>query len=367
MSTAVRLETLRKVFQARGGGTVTAVDGVSLEARDGTLVTLLGPSGCGKTTVLRMIAGFETPTAGEIFIGQERITTVPPNKRRTSMVFQSYGLFPHMTVFDNVGYGLRIRRVPGAEIRTRVLSMLELVGLAGTQARLPSQLSGGQQQRVALARALITEPRVLLFDEPLSNLDAKLRVQVRQEIRRLQQRLRITSIYVTHDQDEAMTLSDQIVVMHQGRIEQAGSPEEIYARPRTRFVADFIGRANFLAGRVRAVEDGRAEVEIPLGRVRVTAGGFRTGDPVWLLLRPEAIGLTAPETGRWHGQVATTTYLGSEVFYEIAVGPQTLLAKVGHPQGSSRRASGEPVGVTFEDTSLHLVPREHAPSDPPPA
>ncbi|MBI4841682.1 MAG: ABC transporter ATP-binding protein, partial [candidate division NC10 bacterium] len=208
MSNAVRLERLCKVFEGRGGtGSVVAVDDVSLEVKDGSLVTLLGPSGCGKTTVLRMIAGFEAPTEGEVFIGDERITALPANKRRTSMVFQSYGLFPHMTVFDNVGYGLRIRKVPAPEIRARALSMLELVGLAGTEARLPSQLSGGQQQRVALARALITEPRVLLFDEPLSNLDAKLRVQMRLEIRRLQQRLQITSVYVTHDQDEAMTLS----------------------------------------------------------------------------------------------------------------------------------------------------------------
>ncbi|MEK7204734.1 MAG: ABC transporter ATP-binding protein, partial [candidate division NC10 bacterium] len=195
MANAVRVDRLRKVFEGRGGGgPVVAVDGVSLEVKDGSLVTLLGPSGCGKTTVLRMIAGFETPTAGDVFVGDERITDIPPNKRRISMVFQTYGLFPHMTVFNNVGYGLRIRRVAAAEIRTRVLTMLELVGLAGTEGRLPSQLSGGQQQRVALARALITEPRVLLFDEPLSNLDAKLRVQMRLEIRRLQQRLQITSV-----------------------------------------------------------------------------------------------------------------------------------------------------------------------------
>ncbi|HSB68662.1 MAG TPA: ABC transporter ATP-binding protein [Candidatus Methylomirabilis sp.] len=360
MNTAVRIEKLRKVFEGRGGGQVVAVDGVSLEVKDGSLVTLLGPSGCGKTTVLRMIAGFETPTEGEVFIGEERITTLPANKRRTSMVFQTYGLFPHMTVFDNVGYGLRVRRVPASEIRTRVLSMLELVGLAGTEGRLPSQLSGGQQQRVALARALITEPRVLLFDEPLSNLDAKLRVQVRLEIRRLQQRLQITSIYVTHDQDEAMTLSDQIVIMHQGRIEQVGTPQEIYARPRTRFVADFIGRGNFLAGSVWAVNDARTEVEMPLGRFRVRAEGFRTGDPVWLLLRPEAIGLTFPGAGRWDGQVSTATYLGSEVFYEVAVGQQVILVKVGHPQGTPPLASGAPVGVTFDESSLHLVPREAA-------
>ena len=361
MSNAVRLEKLRKVFEGRGGGQVVAVDGVSLEVKDGSLVTLLGPSGCGKTTVLRMIAGFETPTEGEVFIGEERITTLPANKRRTSMVFQTYGLFPHMSVFDNVGYGLRIRRLPSSDIRTRVLSMLELVGLIGTEARLPSQLSGGQQQRVALARALITEPRVLLFDEPLSNLDAKLRVQVRQEIRRLQQRLQITSVYVTHDQDEAMTLSDQIVIMHQGRIEQVGSPQEIYARPRTRFVADFIGRGNFLAGMVRAADGTRAEVEIPLGRFRIEAEGFRPGDLVWLLLRPEAIGLTSPGAGRWSGEVSTATYLGSEVFYEVTVGQQVILVKVGHPQGTTAFSLGEAVGVTFDEGSLHLVRREAAP------
>jgi len=361
MSNAVRLEKLRKVFEGRGGGQVVAVDGVSLEVRDGSLVTLLGPSGCGKTTVLRMIAGFETPTEGEVFIGEERITTLPPNKRRTSMVFQTYGLFPHMSVFDNVGYGLRIRRLLGSEIRRRVLAMVELVGLTGTEARLPSQLSGGQQQRVALARALITEPRVLLFDEPLSNLDAKLRVQVRQEIRRLQQRLQITSVYVTHDQDEAMTLSDQIVIMHQGRIEQVGSPQEIYARPRTRFVADFIGRGNFLAGTVRAADGARAEVEIPLGRFGVKVEGFHPGDPVWLLLRPEAIGLTSPGAGRWSGQVSTATYLGSEVFYEVTVGQQVILVKVGHPQGTTALPLGEAVGVTFDEGSLHLVRREAAP------
>jgi iron(III) transport system ATP-binding protein len=358
MSTAVRLENLRKVFEGRGGGLVTAVDGVSLEVMNGSLVTLLGPSGCGKTTVLRMIAGFETPTEGEVYIGEERITTMPPNRRRTSMVFQTYGLFPHMSVFDNVGYGLRIRRLPASEIRTRVLAMLELVGLTGTEARLPSQISGGQQQRVALARALITEPRVLLFDEPLSNLDAKLRVQVRQEIRRLQQRLKITSVYVTHDQDEAMTLSDQIVVMHRGRIEQVGSPQEIYARPRTRFVADFIGQGNFLAGTVQGVEGARAEVEIPLGRFQVTMEGFRPGDPVWLLLRPEAIGLTSRAAGRWEGRVATATYLGSEVFYEVTVGEQAILVKEGHPQGTKALSPGEPVGVTFDESSLHLVRRE---------
>ena len=362
MSNSVRVENLRKNFEGRGGsGQVVAVDGVSLEVKDGSLVTLLGPSGCGKTTVLRMIAGFETPTGGEIYIGDERITAVPANKRRTSMVFQGYGLFPHMSVYDNIGYGLRIRKVPAPEIRDRVFSMLELVDLKGTEARLPSQLSGGQQQRVALARALITEPRVLLFDEPLSNLDAKLRVLMRQEIRHLQQRLRITSVYVTHDQDEAMTLSDRIVLMHRGRIEQVGTPQEIYNRPRTLFVADFIGKGNFLAGTVRAVDGGRAEVEIPQGRLWVSTEGFHPSDPVWLLLRPEAIALGPPGTGRWQGHIAAATYLGSEMFYDVMVGGQTLLVKVVHLRGVGRLASGDPVGVLFDEGSLHLVGREAAP------
>ncbi len=359
MSNAVRLENLRKVFEGRGGsGRIVAVDGVSLEVKDGSLVTLLGPSGCGKTTVLRMIAGFETPTGGDISIGDERITMVPPNKRRTSMVFQTYGLFPHMSVFDNIGYGLRIRKVPGPEVRDRVFAMLELVDLKGTEARLPSQLSGGQQQRVALARALITEPRVLLFDEPLSNLDAKLRVQMRQEIRQLQQRLQITSVYVTHDQDEAMTLSDQIVVMHQGRVEQVGTPPEIYNRPRTLFVADFIGKGNFLAGTVRAVDGDRSEVEIAQGRLWVPVEGFHPNDPVWLLLRPEAITLGPPGTGRWQGRVTAATYLGSEMFYEVTVGGQHLLVKVVHLRGAGLLGSGDPVGVLFDEGSLHLMRRE---------
>jgi iron(III) transport system ATP-binding protein len=274
------------------------------------------------------------------------------------MVFQTYGLFPHMNVYDNIGYGLRIRRVSGSDIRDRVFSMLELVDLMGTEARLPSQLSGGQQQRVALARALITEPRVLLFDEPLSNLDAKLRVQMRQEIRSLQQRLRITSVYVTHDQDEAMTLSDQIVVMHQGRIEQVGTPPEIYNRPRTLFVADFIGKGNFLAGLVRAVDGERAEVQIAQGRLWVPAEGFHPNDPVWLLLRPEAVDLVPAGAGRWQGRIATATYLGSEIFYEVAVGGQALLVKVAHPQGAAVLRPEEPVGVVFDEGSLHLVHRE---------
>src|SRR5690606_25334858 len=226
-------------------------DDVDLEVEKGQLVTLLGPSGCGKTTLLRMIAGFEEPTHGEVWFGERRVDKLAPNARDTAMVFQSYAIFPHLNVYENVAFGLRMKRMPTKALRERVGRVLELVGLTPMAERAPSALSGGQQQRVALARCIVMEPRLLLFDETLSNLDAKLREQMRIEIRDLQQRLGITSVYVTHDQIEAMSMSDLVVVMNAGRVEQVGPPEEIYARPRSRFVADFIGKANF-------VEIGRA-------------------------------------------------------------------------------------------------------------
>ena len=263
---AVALERLTKVFRSPEGREVMAVDDVSLSFGGGSFVTLLGPSGCGKTTTLRMIAGFENPTSGRILVDGADVSRRTPDKREMGMVFQSYALFPHLTVFENVAYGLRLRRRSGTELRTAVDRTLELVGLSGLGSRRPSELSGGQQQRVALARAMAIEPRVLLFDEPLSNLDAKLRVSLRSEIRRIQQTLGITSVYVTHDQSEAMALSDLVVVMNAGRVEQAGTPDEVYQRPASRFVADFIGRANFVDGVIAASEgDGQVSVEL-LGR-----------------------------------------------------------------------------------------------------
>ncbi|RMF80390.1 MAG: ABC transporter ATP-binding protein, partial [Chloroflexi bacterium] len=248
------LEAVTKTFVDRDGhGEVKAVNNVSLSINEGEFVTLLGPSGCGKTTTLRLVAGFELPTDGRIVLDGVNIANQPPDKRDMAMVFQSYALFPHMSVFDNVSYGLKVRRMSGATIKKKVDAVLELVGLTGLGDRQPNQLSGGQQQRVALARALVVEPRVLLFDEPLSNLDAKLRVQMRSEIRQLQRRLNITSVYVTHDQVEAMALSDRIVIMNAGRIEQIGVPSQIYRYPQTRFVADFIGRANFVETEIEAV------------------------------------------------------------------------------------------------------------------
>jgi iron(III) transport system ATP-binding protein len=243
-----------------GGSGRRAVEDFTLSVEPGTFVTLLGPSGCGKTTTLRMIAGFETPTEGDIRVDSASIVRVPPNRRPMSMVFQSYALFPHLSVTDNVGFGLTAKHAPKADRRTRVAEALQLMGIEEYAQRFPHELSGGQQQRVALARALVMEPSILLFDEPLSNLDARLRVRMREEIRSIQQRLRITSVFVTHDQSEAMTMSDLVVVMREGRIEQVGTPEEVYHRPATEFVASFLGTANFVPRGFRAGASGRAMI-----------------------------------------------------------------------------------------------------------
>ncbi|MFV2064830.1 MAG: ABC transporter ATP-binding protein, partial [Chloroflexota bacterium] len=249
----VLMERLSKHFKSPEGSVVRAVDDITLELSGGSFVTLLGPSGCGKTTTLRMIAGFETPTSGRILLDGKDLVRLTPDKRGMGMVFQSYALFPHLTVYDNIAFGVQLRGKKGKELKATIEQTLELVNLVGLGQRKIAELSGGQQQRVALARAMAIEPRVLLFDEPLSNLDAKLRVSLRSEIRRIQQQLGTTSVYVTHDQAEAMALSDVVVVMNDGKIEQAGPPDLVYRRPTSRFVADFIGRANFLSGEVLAV------------------------------------------------------------------------------------------------------------------
>ncbi len=286
------LENIVKTFPPRGGSSeVTAVNGVSVAIEKGELVTLLGPSGCGKTTTLRLIAGFEFPTSGSIQLDGQEINILPPHKRDMSMVFQSYAIFPHLNLYENIAYGLHVKHVPGPEIKQRVARVMELVQLTGLEARAPNQLSGGQQQRVALARALVMEPKVLLMDEPLSNLDAKLREQMRTEIRHIQKRLGITSVYVTHDQIEAMTLSDRVVVMNQGIIEQIGPPMEVYRHPQTRFVADFIGRANFVAGEIAGRDPGVLHVNglgasFHLTGVTDAPAG---GAAVTMIVRPEMI------------------------------------------------------------------------------
>jgi iron(III) transport system ATP-binding protein len=355
----LKLQRVTKEFPDRGGtGTVKAVNEVSLDIHSGEFLTLLGPSGCGKTTTLRLIAGFEIPSDGRILLDDVDITTQPPNKRDMALVFQNYALFPHMSVFDNVSYGLQTRSVSKDEIKRRVEAVLKLMSLEELGKRRPNQLSGGQQQRVALARSLVVEPRILLFDEPLSNLDAKLRMQMRSEIHQLQRRLKITSIYVTHDQIEAMALSDRIVVMNQGRIEQIGTPDEIYRRPSTRFVADFIGRANFVDATMLSTANGTAQIEIMGRRCEVVRGSHITPDmPVIAMLRSEALVLrqdpTLPQVS-----VEQAMYLGSEVEYVVNTGTQQLVVIKQDPRPVDFFAEGSTVGIDFQPDSVHLLPAD---------
>ena len=285
---------------ARSFGAVRAVDDVSIAVRDGEFFTLLGPSGCGKTTLLRMVAGFCELDTGRILFGEERIDTLPPHRRNTGMVFQNYAVFPNLTVGDNVAYGLRARKVAAQEMRARVERALKLVQLDGYGDRWPHQLSGGQLQRVAIARAVVIEPHVLLLDEPLSNLDAKLRVEMRGEIRRLQKLLGITVLYVTHDQEEALAISDRIAVMRAGRVEQVADPRMIYERPETPFVASFVGTTNLIEGVVKDCADGTMEVAFGGGVMRVHGADAKPGDKVVLSLRPEGI---APSDGQRNAAV----------------------------------------------------------------
>jgi iron(III) transport system ATP-binding protein len=272
-------------------GTIAAVDDVSLDVPAGALFFLLGPSGCGKTTLLRMLAGFIDPTAGTIRFGDRDVTGLPPNRRRTAMVFQSYALWPHMTVAQNVAFGLRVRRVPAGQRGQRVAEALAAVQMESYAARKPNELSGGQQQRVALARALVVRPDLLLLDEPLSNLDAKLRLEMRGMIRSICRQARLTAVYVTHDQKEALSMADSLAVMYAGRVVQVGSPAGVYHRPASRFVADFLGESNFLDATVTALEDDTAHLDSPLGKLhsRAWPAGLQPGDRVVCSVRPEAI------------------------------------------------------------------------------
>jgi iron(III) transport system ATP-binding protein len=351
------LDHLSKIFPTRSKkAEVTAVDDVSLDIAQGEFVTLLGPSGCGKTTTLRLIAGFEFPTTGSIILDGRRLDDVPPNRRDMAMVFQSYAIFPHLNVFENIAYGLKVKKFSASEIRHRVAEALSLTDLTGLEQRAPNQLSGGQQQRVALARALVMEPKVLLFDEPLSNLDAKLREQMRAEIRRLQQTLGITSLYVTHDQAEAMTLSDRIVVMNQGRIAQIGTAQQIYRRPANAFVADFIGKANFLSARVVGVAPGRLDLNV-LGRqlsIDPPDEVLRVGERVTLLARPEAVRLDVGGEG-YRGRVSRAAYLGPIVEYEVEVAGEVLVLTQYNPD--EVYPVGVEVHVQLVKESLYLLPK----------
>jgi spermidine/putrescine ABC transporter ATP-binding subunit len=324
----VRVDGVSKRFAHRVKGEVYAARDVTLDVAPGEFLTLLGPSGCGKTTTLRMIAGFEAPDEGRIRFGDDDVTHAPADKRNIGFVFQNYALFPHLSVAENVAYGLRVRGVAEADLASQVRDVLRLVGLAGYEHQFSSQLSGGEQQRVALARAIVIKPRLLLFDEPLSNLDARLRVQMREEIRDLQQRLAITTVYVTHDQEEAMAVSDRIVVMSQGRVVQDGSAEDLYHRPRTRFVAEFIGRVNLVAAQVVDASDGALTLAALDRQLVVRNGGtpLRAGDAACLVLRPEALQIVReddPEAAL-QGVVTSRTFLGEKVEYRVRCGDTTL-------------------------------------------
>ncbi len=356
--TFLLLENLIKEFVGRGGeGIVRAVDEVNVSIDKGQFVTLLGPSGCGKTTTLRLIAGFEFPTVGQIVLDGEVINDQPPNQRDMAMVFQSYAIFPHLNVFENIAYGLKIKRLSKKDIKEKVRHVLDLTELKGLENRAPNALSGGQQQRVALARALVMEPKVLLMDEPLSNLDAKLRDVMRTEIRRIQQTLGITSVYVTHDQIEAMTLSDLVVVMNQGRIEQIGSPPEIYRRPKTAFVADFIGRTNFVEGVVQDLDGDMVVIDV-LGKslsAPKPEASLSSGQAVKLVLRPEAIQVVT-QGGQYQGVVRWSSYLGSSIEYEVEVVGQVLTIVDSDPRNTVIHPQGHTVGVRILEDCLYILP-----------
>ncbi len=355
----VSLQGVKKWF----GGHL-AVRGVSLQVEPGELISFLGPSGCGKTTTLRMIAGLEHPDEGVIAIGGTRINETPTWKRDLGMVFQNYALFPHMTVAENVAFGLSIRKVPSNEMAERVRSALDLVRMGHFADRLPSQLSGGQRQRIALARALVTRPKVLLLDEPLAALDKKLREQMQVEIRQLQQQVGITTIFVTHDQEEALTLSDRIVVMEQGEVVQIGTPAEVYEYPRTRFVSDFIGFASSLKGRVVSVRPGRVSVDLLNGVEPFeveTADGFTIGQDVEAVIRPEKISVqvtrqeNAPTVS---GRVTNIVYTGALSYIHVDLGGDQQVVAMLPNEGVSRMdnpiQTGSVVWVHWHPSSVRI-------------
>ncbi len=350
---AVRFEAVTKKY-----GAVTAVDNVSFEVAPATLVTLLGPSGCGKTTTLRLVAGLEQASGGTILIGGKDVTLLSAAERDVSMVFQSYALFPHMTVMENVSYGLRATGHGRAEAEAKAAEKLSLVGLSGYEKRQPSELSGGQQQRVAVARAIVLEPQVLLFDEPLSNLDAKLRRHVREEIRGLQQDLKLTVVYVTHDQEEALAVSDRIIVMNAARIAQDGTPRELYNAPASRFIADFMGDANLLEAKIGAHKGETAEVAVGPLKLSLPHRGIASGEAS-LAVRPHAVRILARPAGEGEidGRVVKGAYLGDHMEYRIAVADPAGEVFAMTADVATELPAGARVAVSFDPESVVLVPK----------
>ena len=345
----VTFEKVSKIY----GGSVVAVDEVSFKIEAGKLVTLLGPSGCGKTTTLRMIAGLDMATKGRVFIGDVDVTKLPATDRDVSMVFQSYALFPHMTVGENIGYGLKVSGMNKSEINDRSEDGLKLVGLTGYGTRLPSELSGGQQQRVAVARALVLEPQVLLFDEPLSNLDAKLRRQVREEIRDIQSNLGLTVVYVTHDQEEALAVSDRIIVMKNAEIAQEGTPRELYEEPADLFVADFIGDANVVTAEISSIDGDWANVRVGHAETRLPSRGMKPGS-TQVAIRPESLQISdKDEPGSIEAEVVKATYLGSHMEYTLDTAVGELF--VVEPDISNAISIGSTISVRLRNHGIALV------------
>ena len=348
-SSGVILKNVTKIFQQPDGGKdFVAVDHINLEIKDGEMVTLLGPSGCGKTTTLRMISGFEYPTSGNVFFGDRDVAKIPPNKRGSSMVFQSYALFPHLNIWENIAYGLRVARLPQDEIIRRTSDVVELMHLKGMEKRFPNQLSGGQQQRVAIARSLVNEPEILLLDEPLGALDLKLRKEMQLELKRLQREMNITFIYVTHDQEEALTMSDTVVVMNGGKVQQIGTPEDIYNEPKNAFVADFIGDSNIVDGVMhRDFLVSFSGVDFPC-----VDRGFAREQSVQVVVRPEDIEVVSPVEGQLVGVVNDVIFKG--VHFEMHVeceGREWLIH-------STRACTpGETIGMRIGPNEIHIMAR----------
>jgi ABC-type Fe3+/spermidine/putrescine transport system ATPase subunit len=352
----ITVENLTKRF-----GTLAAVSQVSLAVEEGEMFTLLGPSGCGKTTLLRLLAGFYAADEGRIRFGERVVNDVPPHERGIGMVFQNYALWPHMTVSENVSYGLKLRRVSAPDIASRVRGALAKVGLTGLGDRYPGQLSGGQQQRVALARALVLNPQMLLLDEPLSNLDAKIRVQVRAEIRKLQKELGITAVYVTHDQEEALAMSDRIAVFNLGKVCQIGPPKALYERPTNRFVADFIGINNLVEGTVRSAQGATVRAETAFGALSaIHDSALRPGDACVICIRPENLALGgAPggERNRFNGRIAFSAYLGNTLRYDVDLGGGVVFkTDIGDPWHHEQIPMGAPVELSCEVGSTLAIP-----------
>ncbi len=357
----LKVENVVKKF-----GEITALDGVSINVNRGEIVCFLGPSGCGKTTLLRVIGGFYDQDAGDVTLDGDLINGIPPEKRDTVMFFQNYALFPHMTVFENVTYGLRVRRVPREKMKSQAEEILALIQLEGMEDRFPNQLSGGQQQRVALARALILNPKLLLLDEPLSNLDAKLRSYMREEIIKIRENLNLTIIFVTHDQEEAMSIADKIAVMRCGVIEQIGRPVDIYRYPESTYVANFVGSANFLKATVTGSDQqGSVEIDTKMGSLKMTAPpkSYSVGDRLVAVIRPESIKISfdnnVNSSSMLQGEILRGSYLGSQMIYTIRVREEVITVNVPDPKEEQIRGIGDTVCLILPEY-IHLIDAEKA-------